>query len=307
MKVMILLISFLLAGINLQSGRLQPQDLDRTKELARAVELSAQVVKLYNERRYKEALPLAQQVVEIRQRLLSPDDLILGDALFNLGELYLAEKKTSKADELFQSCLAIYESHSEANRVVIARILARLADIRVLKSDYEGAVPLFFRSVTIHEKEQGESNPNTVAVMKNYACAYLLASPNKAKVLAKDPDSTEMQLKRRALCWLGEFVDNCAEETQVKPEEILNGKAIKLAFPPYPAAARGIRLSARVFVAVLIDENGSVIKARSVCGGHSDFNNVGVDAARLSTFSLTFVNQKPIRVTGILVYNFIAQ
>ena len=307
MKIIILVISLLLAGINLQSERLEPQDAERTKELARAVELSAQVVKLYNDRRYKEALPLAQQVVEIRQRLLSPHDLLLGDALFNLGELYLAEKRTTKADELFQSSLSIYESRPGSNTVVIAKNLERLAQILVLKGDYEGAIRLYLRSVSIREKEQGESNPNTVTAMKNYACTYLLARLNKGDVLAKDPEPAEMALKARAVCWLSEFVDSCAEEAQAKHEDLLNGKAVKLAFPPYPAAARGKGLSARVIVAVLIDESGNVIKARSVCGGHSDFNAVGVVAALSSKFSPTLLNQKPIRVTGVLIYNFVGQ
>jgi TonB family protein len=303
MGVMILLISLLLGGVNLQPA----QDSERTKELAAAVELSAQVVKLYNERRYKDALPLAQQVIEIRQRFLFPDDLILGDALFNLGELYLAEKKTSEADKLFQRCLAIYESHADSNKLVIARILERLANIRVLKADFDRAVPLYLRSVSIREKEQGESNPATINAMKNYACTDLLAHGNEAKVLANDSDSTGMALTRRAICWLGEFVDNCSEETQSKPEDVLNPKAIKLALPPYPPAARKNHLSGKAFVAVLIDELGNVSKARSVCGGYSDLNTVSVDAARSSKFSPTLVNQKPIKVTGVLVYNFIAQ
>ena len=307
MEVMILFISLLLVGVNLQSDQIQPQDAERKKDLAIAVELSAQVVKLYNERRYKEALPLAQQVVEIRQRFLSPDDLLFGDALFNLGELYLAEKKGSEADKLFQRCLAIYDSHSDSNTVVIARILERLAHIRVLKRDYFGAEPLYLRSVSIREKEQGKSSPSTINAMKNYACTDLLAHGNKAGVPANDSDSTKMALKRRAICWLGEFVDNCAEETLVIPEDALDSKAIKLAPPPYPPTARKNHLSGVVFVAVLIDELGNVIKARSVCGGYSDLNTVAVDAARLSKFSTTLVNQKPVKITGIVIYNFIAQ
>jgi len=307
MKLMILVIALLLFGIIPQSDLLQSQDAGRTKELATAVKLSAEVVRLYNEGRYKDALPLAQQVVEIRQRFLSPDDVLLGDALFNLGEMYLAEKKTSEADNLFQRCLAIYESHSDSNKVVIARILERLAHIRVLKSDYDGAAPLYLRSVSIREKEQGESNPTTINAMKNYACTDLLAHGNRANVLRDDLHPTKMVLNRRAICWLGEFVDNCAEETQAVAEDVLNSKAITLVHPPYPPAARKNHLSGKVIVAVLIDELGNIIKARSVCGGHSDLNTVAVNAARLSKFSPRFVNQKPMKVTGVLVYSFVAQ
>jgi hypothetical protein len=219
--------------------------------------------------------------------------------------LYVATKKDGEAEKAFQRALSVYEYRSEKNDLVISSVLNGLAYIKARKHDYERAEPLLLRSLEIQEKQMGPTNPKTVEAMKNYACTDLMA--REGRVPQKSDDPSKMAVKQRAICWLGGFMDNCADETQVIPGDVLKGKAIKLAFPPYPAAARGMHLSAIAFVAVLIDEVGNVIKARSVCGGHSDFNNVGVDAARLSTFSPTLVNQKPIKVTGVLVYNFIAQ
>ena len=54
----------------------------------------------------------------------------------------------------------------------------------------------------------------------------------------------------------------------LKPEEVLNGKAIRLVAPQYPFAARQKRLAGRVFVVILIDEIGNVIQAKPVCGGY---------------------------------------
>src|SRR5439155_10991610 len=89
------------------------QESDRIKELANAMELNAQVVKLYSEQQYKEALPLARQVVDIRQRWLLPNDTLLGSAFSNLAELYLALKKNTDAEKIFQEALAVYESHPD--------------------------------------------------------------------------------------------------------------------------------------------------------------------------------------------------
>src|SRR5438067_607097 len=78
----------------------QSQNLDHNKDLTEANEITSQLVKLSKEGRYKEALPLAQKVVEIRQQLLSPDDTSLGSAFANLGELYFANKKTARLRRL---------------------------------------------------------------------------------------------------------------------------------------------------------------------------------------------------------------
>ncbi len=48
---------------------------------------------------------------------------------------------------------------------------------------------------------------------------------------------------------------------------VVNGKAISLPAPPYPAAAKAVGAKGSVSVQVLIDENGSVISA-SAASGH---------------------------------------
>lgn len=285
----------------------QSQNPEPANELTKASELSAQVVKLYSEGKYGEALPLAQQVVEIRQRLLPPDDALLGAALSNLGFLYVATKKDGEAEKAFQRALSVYESHSEKNDLVISSILNGLAYIRIRKHDYVRAEPLLLRSLTIQEKELGPTNPRTVEAMKDYACINIRVRESGGGFLRKEPDETKRALKDRAICWLSGFKDNCKEDTKVKPEDVVNGKAIRLVQPPYPIEARQKRLSGRVFVAVLIDEAGRVIGARAVCGGHSELNAVGVEAARLSRFSPTRFNNSAVQVTGLIVYNFIVQ
>jgi TonB family protein len=82
--------------------------------------------------------------------------------------------------------------------------------------------------------------------------------------------------------------------------------ALRLYQPGYPSEARRKGLSGEVFVAVLIDENGNVIAASPVCGGPRELNLAGLVAARLSKFSVTKVDDQPVRVTGLIVYRFIA-
>jgi protein TonB len=87
---------------------------------------------------------------------------------------------------------------------------------------------------------------------------------------------------------------------------VLNGKAISLPKPAYPAIARQAHASGTVTVQVTIDENGSVISAHAV-SGHPLLQAVAVAAARGARFSPTKLSGQPVKVTGIITYNFVAQ
>lgn len=84
---------------------------------------------------------------------------------------------------------------------------------------------------------------------------------------------------------------------------VVNGKAINLVKPPYPAAARAVRASGAVNVQVTIDENGNVISASAV-SGHPLLRAAAVEAARASKFSPTLLSGQPVKVTGVIIYNF---
>ena len=87
---------------------------------------------------------------------------------------------------------------------------------------------------------------------------------------------------------------------------VLNGKAISLPKPAYPAIARQAHASGTVVVQVTIDENGSVISAAAV-SGHPLLRGVAVQAARGARFSPTKLSGQPVKVTGVITYNFVAQ
>lgn len=85
---------------------------------------------------------------------------------------------------------------------------------------------------------------------------------------------------------------------------VLNGKATSLPKPAYPPAARAVRASGAVAVQVLIDENGRVVSA-SATSGHPLLRNAAVSAARGARFSPTMLSGQPVKVTGIITYNFV--
>jgi len=87
---------------------------------------------------------------------------------------------------------------------------------------------------------------------------------------------------------------------------VLASKAISLPQPPYPPLARQIRLQGAVLVQILVDETGRVISAHAVSG--SSFLTTGAEeAARRARFTPTLLNGQPVKVQGVITYNFVLQ
>lgn len=87
---------------------------------------------------------------------------------------------------------------------------------------------------------------------------------------------------------------------------VLNGKAITLPKPDYPAEARDAGAAGTVVVQVTIDEAGMVIDAKAV-SGHPLLRQAATNAALQSRFSPTLLMGEPVKVTGVITYNFVRQ
>lgn len=84
---------------------------------------------------------------------------------------------------------------------------------------------------------------------------------------------------------------------------VLNGKAVSLPQPEFPAIAKSARASGSVTVEIMIDETGNVIAAHAV-SGHPLLQAAAVKAARQASFSPTRLNGEPVKVSGVLIYTF---
>jgi TonB family protein len=104
---------------------------------------------------------------------------------------------------------------------------------------------------------------------------------------------------------------------------ILNGRAISLPKPEYPDSAKSAGIGGMVGVEVLIDENGLVISAvadpmdqhhvvgsdgQPVSAGPIDpaLAQAAEQAALLARFAPTLLSGRPVKVKGLIVYNFVA-
>ncbi|NOT46186.1 MAG: TonB family protein [Acidobacteria bacterium] len=84
---------------------------------------------------------------------------------------------------------------------------------------------------------------------------------------------------------------------------VLNGKATDLPLPKYPPAALAVRAGGAVTVQVVIGESGEVQSANAV-SGHPLLRAAAVEAAKAAKFSPTTLDGTPVKVSGVLVYNF---
>ena len=84
---------------------------------------------------------------------------------------------------------------------------------------------------------------------------------------------------------------------------VVNGKAVSMPKPEYPAAAQAVKAVGAVNVKILIDEGGNVIEATAV-SGHPLLRQPAEQAARQAQFAPTMLSGQPVKVSGVIVYNF---
>lgn len=85
---------------------------------------------------------------------------------------------------------------------------------------------------------------------------------------------------------------------------VLNGKAISKPAPAYPADAKSVGASGTVTVMIVVGEDGTVESAQAA-GGHPLLLEAAVEAARKARFSPTFLSGQPVKVKGVVTYNFV--
>jgi protein TonB len=85
---------------------------------------------------------------------------------------------------------------------------------------------------------------------------------------------------------------------------VLVSKVLLLPKPNYPPIAKQMRLQGSVSIQVLIDESGKVVSAKAL-SGHQVLVNAAESAAMQARFSPTLLSNQPVKVSGVIIYNFV--
>jgi len=85
---------------------------------------------------------------------------------------------------------------------------------------------------------------------------------------------------------------------------IMCGKVTSLPKPPYPEEAKKAKVSGAVQVKVIVGIDGRVETAEAV-SGHELLHKAAEQAALAAKFSPTKIAGEAVRVSGVIVYNFV--
>src|SRR5215204_4241406 len=191
---------------------------------------------------------------------------------------------------------------SNNERLTVIAKIARMEDSLNKPPKIEDARPL-------------DSSPLT----RDEAKLYAEGTENKYRTNS-DPDGTgNSDGLNRTNTTKPENDENKAPEVVVKPKPaapvdkkpdprpktggVVNGLATNLVKPAYPPPARAMGITGAVNVQVTIYEKGNVISA-AAASGHPLLRAVAVNAPRQSKFTPTFLSGQPVKVTGVIIYQF---
>lgn len=325
-------------GIHFRAA--QQRNAPEPPELAEARALSNSAVKLYNEGKFKEAVEPAKRALKLRENTLASDDKRVTDAVGNLAVIYLALKKYQEAEAYYERVLAAEEKRSGAESLQVAKTLDVLAWLHYARGDVKQSTAEYKRVLAIKEKTTGPQSGEVARTLFRLAEIYQTqgalqeAEPFYRRLIEFDDkvqleaDITVNDARQSFICLLRKM--NKTDEadrvlyrgkTKENPEliygpaqgptflsegGILNGKALRLPKPEYPAQARNAGVVGTVVVQVTINEQGKVVRACALRGPALLWLS-SERAAYVSEFAPTKLNGKPVKVTGVITYNFFRQ
>jgi CHAT domain-containing protein/outer membrane protein assembly factor BamE (lipoprotein component of BamABCDE complex) len=152
----------------------------------KAKELNQEAIRLYQQGRYAEAIPLAERVCEIQEKVLGPEHPDVAQSLNNLALFYKEIGSYDKAEPLYSRSLAIYEKVLGPEHPNTAASLSNLGALYNTIGAYDKAEPLYKRSLAIREKTLGPYHSETALVLNNLAMLYEdMGAYDKAELLYK--------------------------------------------------------------------------------------------------------------------------
>lgn len=92
--------------------------------------------------------------------------------------------------------------------------------------------------------------------------------------------------------------------TRIVSGGVLNGKVLRKPAPEYPASAKATRAQGTVVVQLTVDEKGNVAEAEAI-SGHDLLRPAAEEAARKMKLSPTLLCGRPVKVSGVITYNFV--
>jgi TonB family protein len=241
--------------------------------------------------RYGEAAAAYQRALKIEEKLLGPEHPDLVSLLIRLGWTRHGLSQAGEAEALFKRAVSVREKQG-IDHVGVAEPLLSLAAFYQKNGRPAISLPIYQRVIALQEKHFGPDAEPLAATLQQYSCA-MDQDKNQAKA---------DEIRKRALLIEGKS----RPDYTVAEGGVLQGYATHKEQPSYPSAAKAERLSGVVFIQVEIDETGKVTNAKILCGADL-LAAPSREAALKWRFRPTTLSGQPVKVMGVLTFNFVLQ
>jgi len=155
-----------------------------SQDVPEAGKLEMRIETFFKQGKYAEAIPVAKQLLEIREKTLGPDHTNTAASLNDLADLYHPTGDFAKAEPLYQRALKIVEKALGPEHPDTATCLNNLAVLYIHMRDYAKAEPLHERALKIKEKALGPEHLDMAVNLNNLAKHYTdMGSYAKAEAL----------------------------------------------------------------------------------------------------------------------------
>jgi len=200
----------------------------------------------------------------------------------------------------------IFEVNSEQPAKAIENVKAILTDLETEKiNDFSALIktPLF-NSLTSGKYKIEIIKDGHQRRIKEFelSCKAVGEISTISKVLYLQKGDTKKVTKFASTVISGNHYN--AQYAAKSNESAINGNVMVLTKPKYPLAARAVRAAGAVQIQVTLDEDGEVAIADAI-SGHPLLRQAAEMAAKESRFAPTLLGGQPVKVTGIIIYNFV--
>lgn len=166
-----LLVAGFLLAVPLEIHQPQPVVAQST-ELQEAERLEEEVLQLYKQGQYKEAIPLAERSLAIREKVLGTNHRDVATSFYNLAFLHQKQGNYAAAMPLVQQSLVIRERVLGTNHPDVASSLNSLGYLYRTQGNHAQALVLYQRSLAIQEKILGANHPDVAITLNNLGELY---------------------------------------------------------------------------------------------------------------------------------------
>jgi tetratricopeptide (TPR) repeat protein len=148
------------------------EELPKDEEKLFASYLNNAVLAMLEDGKYSQAIPLAEQVLDILEKKHGKEHPSVANSLNNLALLYEKQGKYPQSEPLYLRAVKIKEKILGKEHPSVAMSLNNLAELYREQGKYAQAEPLCLRALDIREKNLDKKHPDVAQSLNNLAALY---------------------------------------------------------------------------------------------------------------------------------------